>query len=340
MKYFFVLSKINLELSRLELYALFDIYNINFKKQVEKDNFVILETTSKKIKELCERSSLIRSSSEIIDKTYSNLEELKKKVSEISWNKRIQSPFRVRIKDLTRRYAQDVTPLEKELSKYVWKSSNNPSVNLNNPKTAICVFLTDKEFYVTKQVWEEKPNRFKNREPENKPCFHPTILKPWLARLLVNLARTKKEIYDPFCGTGSILIEAAIIGAKVKGSDFDTRMLKKARENLDFYNIKANLAKIDATQLSKYIKRVDTIATDPPYKRSSFSSKEDISELYDLFLNEVEKILKGYLSFMIPKGIKIKIPKYLKVVGDADIYVHGSLTRRILVLKQNGYAKK
>ena len=100
---------------------------------------------------------------------------------------------------------------------------------------------------------------------------------------------------------------------------------------------KAKLERIDATRLSKHFKKVKAIATDPPYRRSSFSSKKDISELYNIFLKEVEKILQGYISLMIPKGIKINIPKSLETVGKADLYVHGSLTRRILILKTKSF---
>jgi len=336
MKYLFLLSKLNVRLSKLELYALFDIYNIDFKKVLDKDNIIIIETKSK-IEKLCERSSLIKSSSEIIEKIPEDLEKLDKTFSKIQWNKWVKPPFRLRISDLTRKYINKVNSLEKALSKYIWKGINNPSVNLKKPKTSVCIFLTDKNFYITRTIWEAKPNRFKDREPKAKPHFHPTILRPWLARLLVNLARTKKELYDPFCGTGSILIEAALIGAKVNGSDLDTRMLKRAKENLDFYKIDAKLEKLDATKLSKKFKKVKAIATDPPYRRSSFSSKEDISELYNLFLKEVEKILQGYISLMIPKGVEITIPKNLKLIGEGDLYVHGSLTRRILILKTKAF---
>ena len=48
---------------------------------LEKDNIIIIETKGNKIEELCERSSLIKSSSEIIEKTPVNLEELSKKFS-------------------------------------------------------------------------------------------------------------------------------------------------------------------------------------------------------------------------------------------------------------------
>lgn len=337
MKYFFLLSKLNVQLSRLELYSLFDIYNVDFKKILEKDNIAIIETENNRIEKLCERSSLIKSSSEIIEKTPENLEKLEKLFSKIQWNKWVQSPFRLRINDLTRKYIKKVNSLEKGLSKYIWNSINSPSVNLKKPKTSVCIFLTDKNFYITRQVWDAEPNRFKNREPKAKPHFHPTILRPWLARLLVNLARTKKELYDPFCGTGSILIEAALIGAKIKGSDLDTRMLKRTRENLDFYKLDAELERIDATKLSEHFKKIKSIATDPPYRRSSFSSKEDIAELYNLFLKEIEKILQGYIALMIPKGVKINIPKGLESVGKADLYVHGSLTRRVIILKTKSF---
>ncbi|MCD6434912.1 MAG: RsmD family RNA methyltransferase [Clostridiales bacterium] len=307
-----------------------EIYNVH-SKIIQDDNLMLVNTK----KNIEERSSLIRLSGEIIAKTFPNLDKLEENLAKIHWKKWVKPPFKLRIKDLTRKYKHKVSLLERYLAKYIWQGINNPSVDLKKPKTTIYIILTSKHFYIIKLSWEAQTNRFKDREPNSKPAFHPTILKPWLARVLVNLARTKKELLDPFCGTGSILMEGALIGAKVYGSDLDSRMLDRTKENLEHFNIKAKLRKIDATKLSKYYKKISAIVTDPPYRRSSYSSKENISELYNEFLKEASVILEKnkYICLMIPKGVKIKIPRELKLKEQAELYVHGGLTRRILVLK-------
>lgn len=330
MKYLLKLSQLNFKLSELEVDSLFEIFNKKYTKS--KDNkFLIVNTELKNIKEFCERSSLIKLSAEIIKITKSkNLEKIFK---EISWD--IKSPYKVRIKDKTKK--MNSQKLEKELSSIIWNSLENPSVDLKNPKTSIYVFITNKKTYITKLIWKAKTNRFKDTEPKNKPGFHPTILRPWLARVLINLSRAKDNLLDPFCGTGAVIIEAARMNVKTTGCDLDSRMIDKTKKNLKFYKINSDIKRLDATTLSKHFdKKFNSIVTDPPYKRSSFSSKDDLSELYSLFLKEANKILKkkGYLTLMIPKGTKITVPSTLKIKDKADLYVHGGLTRRILIIQK------
>ena len=60
---------------------------------------------------------------------------------------------------------------------------------------------------------------FNKRKPQHRPFFKPTSMHPKIARLLVNLAHVKagNTVLDPFCGTGGILIEAALMKMKVSG---------------------------------------------------------------------------------------------------------------------------
>jgi tRNA G10 N-methylase Trm11 len=55
-----------------------------------------------------------------------------------------------------------------------------------------------------------------------------------LAKIMVNLAIGKNTttIYDPYCGTGSILIEALLQGYKVIGTDINPDVVTGCKENL------------------------------------------------------------------------------------------------------------
>lgn len=78
------------------------------------------------------------------------------------------------------------------------------------------------------------------------------MLPPKLAQIMVNLAcgpitgiknssKNKIRILDPFCGTGVILQEAALLGCSVYGTDLSEKMIKFSQENLkwlaDSHNI-------------------------------------------------------------------------------------------------------
>ena len=64
------------------------------------------------------------------------------------------------------------------------------------------------------------------------------MLPPKLAQIIVNLATADNQptdritVMDPFCGTGVLLQEAALMGYRVYGSDIDPRMIEYTNKNL------------------------------------------------------------------------------------------------------------
>ncbi len=62
------------------------------------------------------------------------------------------------------------------------------------------------------------------------------MLPPKLAQILINLANPEISdiIWDPFCGSGTINIEAGILGQRTIGSDINLNFVTKAQENFNF----------------------------------------------------------------------------------------------------------
>ena len=61
------------------------------------------------------------------------------------------------------------------------------------------------------------------------------MLPPKLARMMVNLAPVEAgRILDPFCGTGVLLQEAALLGYDVYGTDLVPKMVQFTKANLDW----------------------------------------------------------------------------------------------------------
>ncbi len=66
------------------------------------------------------------------------------------------------------------------------------------------------------------------------------MLPPKLARMLVNLAIGTRDpasihLLDPFCGSGTVLMEASVMGVgRVTGGDIDERQVKGARDNMNW----------------------------------------------------------------------------------------------------------
>lgn len=82
------------------------------------------------------------------------------------------------------------------------------------------------------------------------------MLPPKLAQIMINLAAgdPKTRILDPFCGTGVVLQEAALLGYAVYGTDLSEKMIRYSRDNINWleekYNFKADwyLHESDATE--------------------------------------------------------------------------------------------
>lgn len=73
------------------------------------------------------------------------------------------------------------------------------------------------------------------------------MLPPKLAQIMINMAASGKHggrLLDPFCGTGVLLQEAALLGYDVYGTDLSDKMIDYSRENLAWiiekYNLKAS----------------------------------------------------------------------------------------------------
>lgn len=61
------------------------------------------------------------------------------------------------------------------------------------------------------------------------------MLPPKVARIMVNLASTPAiTVYDPFCGSGTILLEALMLGHCVIGSDLDPVSVQGTQQNINW----------------------------------------------------------------------------------------------------------
>lgn len=136
------------------------------------------------------------------------------------------------------------------------------------------------------------------------------MLPPKLAQIMINLAQVTDEqavIIDPFCGSGTILSEALLMGYKnLFGSDISNGAVGDTRANIswtkDLYrleNFKCQLMVKNVVDLSKFIKveSVDAVITEPFLgpQRGLIAFKTVISnleELYSLAIGEFCKVLK------------------------------------------------
>lgn len=119
----------------------------------------------------------------------------------------------------------------------------------------------------------ESDRRFGDRAPTDRPFFQPGSMDPLLARALVNIAgaRPGATVIDPMCGTGGLLLEAALVGARAIGTDAQRKMADGARTNLSAAapDVPWLVCRGDARRPPLPDDIADAVVFDAPYERQS-----------------------------------------------------------------------
>ncbi len=209
--------------------------------------------------------------------------------------------------------------------------------DLKNPEMPFRVLLTEDKGIFGYIITSIDRGAFEARKPHYKPFFYPGVLMPRVARALVNIAKPEEYLFDPFCGTGGILVEAGLIGIKVIGGDVQRKLLLGAKMNLDYYGINYSLMYQDACRMALCDESIDAVVTDPPYGRSAAIKAESLEHLLTGSLNEIHRVLKEgkRAVFISERRIEsIAEESGFRVIESHLQRVHKSLTRRISVLEK------
>lgn len=104
----------------------------------------------------------------------------------------------------------------------------------------------DRSFVLARTVANQNLRNYDLRD-RKKPWRDPKMgmLPPRLAQILINLALAQTPGYpglsrvtDPFCGSGTVCAEAAIMGLPTQGSDLNPKFIEGARQNFQFLSEK------------------------------------------------------------------------------------------------------
>lgn len=122
----------------------------------------------------------------------------------------------------------------------------------------------------------------------------PGSLKPTIAAAMLQIAgvRPGTTVFDPFCGAGTILIEAALSGAEVFGGDLDSQALAAVRGNAALANVSIAVEQWDARKLPLENRSVTYVVTNPPWGRQS-DVGEDVAAFYGQVCVEIDRVLSG-----------------------------------------------
>ena len=309
---FFILYKEHLEFSTDELIAI--VHSLDTDAQIQIISNLVIVNSKIKSDEIARKASFVRVMGQVLKRNFQM--RLKKQDIEILDNK----TFACRIINLSSE-TLNIPKLENEIGRKI-SGLTNSKVRLENPNFTVHAIITEKE-----KILGISPPKIKEKRPK-KMHNHPHQLDWKLTRAMINLIGLKKgqTICDPFCGTGTTLLEAELLGINGIGIDFDKKMWQKTKENIAANGYKSRVYNSDFEDLVKFTDQFDAIVTDLPYGRASKTSENP------------EKILEKLLA-ITPNDKRIVVMYKKTPENDVElegfrayeIYRHKSLTRTIMI---------
>jgi tRNA (guanine10-N2)-dimethyltransferase len=335
MKYLFELSKDHETFPISEVHASLNSENINFSVLVSNNDIILIESDADedKIRRVAKRLSFTYFIDEFFFRSKPDINDIEKHTLQNT----IKKKGSIAIKYKNRSRKVNSQQIVKKLASVYTK---NRKVKLTDSDIEIRSLITDSQVYVGRKLFKIDRSQFEKRKVQFRPFFSPISLHPRIARVLVNLSNIKKDeiLLDPFCGTGGILLEAGLIGAKVVGNDIEEKMIDGCRKTLDYYGIKNyDLFCSDIGDIHKYFRDVDAVVTDLPYGKSTTTKGEDMKNLYSRAFQSISSVLKtgGRALIGISRNDLINLgKKYLSHVETHKFRAHRSLTRYFVVFKK------
>lgn len=148
------------------------------------------------------------------------------------------------------------------------------------------------------------------------------IMPPKVSRMLINLAvNTFQEnlvVYDPFCGSGTILMEALKLGYMAIGSDVSKKAVKDSQQNLEWFTskypdkIRFTVFHADArTVKPSVLPSPAQVIVSEGYLGPTRFSNEEIPAIIASLQQLYEQALPNLYHCLSPKGrLLIALPKH------------------------------
>ena len=205
------------------------------------------------------------------------------------------------------------------------------------------------EFLVLENKWLAKTEAVQAFEDYSRRDYGRPVrdtksgtLPPKLAQIMINLAQqpAAATILDPFCGSGTIIQEALLLGyANIIASDQSAKAVADTKQNLEWLGQKwqtanGKLFQCDVRGLGNKVKDVDAVITEPylgPALRGHETRQQisrTVAELEQLYIAAFETFAKvvrpgGRVVIVFPFfktfDLKLNIAAQIKKLGFAQL---------------------
>ncbi len=204
--------------------------------------------------------------------------------------------------------------------------------------------------YIGKTIAIQDLDQYSKRDFD-KPIRDAKIgmLPPKLAQILINLAGESETILDPFCGTGTILMEGLLMNKKVIGSDHNPRMVEASETNCQWltrhFDTKSEYQIFEADarflKLKKDLGKIDAVVTEG-YLGETFDHSPSSQEIEKNFrvlanlhfnwlsnvvnlINSGSKVVTCVAGYQVGKKI-IHLPDFEKIAKLSGFTILNQLT--------------
>ncbi len=158
-----------------------------------------------------------------------------------------------------------------------------------------------------------------------KAVERPGALEPPVAAAMLRLAGVQPgaRLIDPCCGSGTILIEGALIGAAARGGDSDAEAVAAAQANATAAGIDARIEQWDARTLPLSDASADRIVTNLPWGRQ-IAVDEALADLYAGICREIERVIAvGGCAVVLTSAPELLRFERLRQIGAVEISLFG-----------------
>lgn len=163
------------------------------------------------------------------------------------------------------------------------------SVLLHQDVEEVTVIYLEGQTVLARTIWVQNIDDWTIRDRQ-KPQRDPKrgMLPPKLARMMTNFVSSDiqnastKRLLDPFCGSGTVLMEGMMTGWQVIGSDLSPEAVQDSAANMHWFSQKYNqpenytlfIADAATVNISQLGQKVDAIVTEPFLGKPKPNSRE------------------------------------------------------------------
>lgn len=234
---------------------------------------------------------------------------------------------------------------------------------LDDTYTEMLIIKLDDQLFLTQTVAVQDIDYWSHKD-YGRPAVDPKsgMLPPKVARMMVNLSLPRKittdtTVYDPFCGSGTVLMEAMELGCQVLGSDIDKTAVADTRTNLAWFakelerDTKVTVFQKDVTTVvpSDIKHPVDSIVFEgflgpPNIKPNQFDQYiKGLNNLYLGALKKLHPLLKsnGTLVAALPEyHAQGRVKKLDRLVDSCEKLGYTRSSSRVTYGKNNATVKR